>query len=60
MTDAGIVVEFNLLDRQPTDPPDVLSLMDAITFMEQEITNDRFLVSLVAIAISKMLTICFL
>lgn len=46
VTADGIVVEFDLLDRQPTDPPNVRSLMETITFMKETIAKNQLTVRL--------------
>lgn len=42
MLPTGLVVEFELLDRQPTDPPDVPSLQDVIAALMSNIELNRF------------------
>lgn len=38
-------MEFDLLEKQSTDPPNVRSLGDAIEFMEEEIAQNRLTVN---------------
>ena len=44
VTNEGIVVEFDLLERHSTDPPDVKSLGSTTAFMEQLITDNQLIV----------------
>ncbi len=37
-------MEFDLLERHSTDPPDVKSLADTITFMEETIADNQLIV----------------
>ena len=44
ITSRGLAVSFNLLEKQSTDPPDVPSLQQAITNLQNLISSDSLLV----------------
>ena len=44
VTSNGLIVEFDLLDKHSTDPPDVLSLQDSISRMQQIISSNQLTV----------------
>ena len=46
MTSTGLVVVFELLDRQPTDPPDVLGLHDTIAVLVKQLNTNAFMVGI--------------
>ncbi len=42
ITSAGVLVAFDLLNKQPTDPPDVLNLNDAIATLMKSMDASTF------------------